>query len=67
LQIYQFYNLDVPISGKVSEMIVRVTPPGSSSSDVWTEFSSTFLMSNTDKGYVSRRQIRADVYLLVMI
>lgn len=55
LQEYQFYTLDVPISGKVSEMLVKIYPPGSTDFSLWTEFQSTFLMSSTDKGYVSRR------------
>jgi len=53
--LFQFVTLDVPISGKVAEMIVEIKNPGDSSFTTWTEFNSIYLMSSTDKGYVSRR------------
>lgn len=55
LQPYQFTNIDVPISGKVSTMSVEVRDPGGTSYQTYTEFNSTYLMSSTDYGYVSRR------------
>jgi hypothetical protein len=55
LQEYQFTTVDIPISGQVSSLEVVITEPGSASSTTWTEFSSLFLMDETDNGYVSRR------------
>jgi len=55
LQEYQFSTIDVPIIGQVAEMEVTLRDPGSSGFTTWTEFSSLFLMDETDKGYVSRR------------
>ena len=54
-QQFQFVTLDVPITGEVSSLTVQIQEPGSSGTTTWTEFNSLFLMSNTDKGYVSRR------------
>jgi len=53
--LFQFVTLDVPISGKVAEMVVKVKNPGDSSFTTWTEFNSIYLMSSTNQGYVSRR------------
>lgn len=55
LEMYQFPELDVPITGQVASLSVNVTPPGSSASTTYTEFASLYLMSPTDYGYVSRR------------
>ena len=55
LKTYQFSTIDVPVEGKVAGQIVEVRDPGSSGFDLWTEFESLYLMSSTDKGYVSRR------------
>lgn len=55
LQDYQFTDIEVPISGQVSSLTVKVTPPGSATSTTYTEFESLYLMSSTDYGYVSRR------------
>lgn len=55
LQTFQFTNIDVPLSGKVSTMIVKVRDPGGSSYRTYTEFNSTYLMASDDYGYVSRR------------
>lgn len=55
IQQFQFVTLDVPITGEVSTLEVKTQDPGSSAYTLWTEFNSLFLMSNTDKGYVSRR------------
>jgi len=55
VQQYQFITLDVPIDGEVSSLVVKIQEPGSSGTTTWTEFDSLFLMTSTDKGYVSRR------------
>jgi hypothetical protein len=55
LQEYQFTTIDIPITGQVAELEVRIRKPGSASFTTWTEFNSLFLMGETDKGYVSRR------------
>ena len=55
LQIYQFTTIDVPLSGKVSEMFVEVKDPDGTSWRLYTEFQSLYLMTSTDYGYVSRR------------
>jgi len=55
IQQYQFITLDVPITGEVAELIVQVKPSESAGYTTWTEYDSLFLMSSTDKGYVSRR------------
>jgi len=55
LQEYQFTTIDVPITGQVAEMTVKLREPGSSGFTTWTEYNSLFLMDETDKGYVSRR------------
>ena len=54
-QQYQFVTLDVPVSGELAELEVRIQEPGSSGTTLWTEFNSLFLMDPSDKGYVSRR------------
>jgi len=54
-QEFQFVTLDVPIEGEVASLDVKIQEPGSSAYTQWTEFESLFLMSSTDKGYVSRR------------
>ena len=54
VEVYQFITIDVPLPGKVSTMSVTVTPPGSTSPVIYTEFESLYLMSSTDRGYVSR-------------
>ena len=55
LQEYQFTTIDIPITGQVAELEVRIREPGGASFTTWTEFNSLFLMDETDKGYVSRR------------
>jgi len=56
LQPYQFTNIDVPLTGKVSTMDVEVKKdPNESSWREYTEFNSTYLMDSDDYGYVSRR------------
>jgi len=55
IQEYQFITLDVLVDGEVASLEVQIKPPGSAGYTTWTEFASLFLMSGTDKGYVSRR------------
>ncbi len=55
LKLYQFVDIDVPLDGKVSSMIVKVKDPGGSSWQTYSEFNSLYLMTSTDYGYVSRR------------
>jgi hypothetical protein len=55
LQIYQFYSLDVPVSGKLSSILVEVREPNQTGWDTYTEFSSLYLMDENSKGYVLRR------------
>ena len=55
IPLYQFVTLDVPISGKVSDLTVEVREPDETSFSIWTEFSSMYLMSVTDNGYVVRK------------
>lgn len=57
LELYQFSEIDVPISGKVSSLNVVVTPPDGAYPITYTEFNSLYLMSSTDYGYVSVRTI----------
>jgi len=55
LQIYQFVTIDVPLTGQVSSLTVEIQDPGSSSWTTYTESSSLYLMSATDKKFVSRK------------
>jgi hypothetical protein len=58
LQEYQFTDISVNFIGKFSSIEVWVKEPGSDPSDTgeqYTEFSSLYLMSSTDKGFVFRR------------
>jgi len=55
LESYQFVTIDVPLTGQVSSLSVEIQDPGSSSWTVYTESPSLYLMSATDKMYVSRR------------
>lgn len=55
LQTYQFTHIDVPLTGKVSTMTVKIREPDETSYRTYTEFTSTYLMSADDYGYVSRR------------
>jgi hypothetical protein len=55
LQLYQFVTIDVPLTGQVSTLLVEIRDPGSSTWTVYTEASSLYLMSTTDKKFVSRR------------
>jgi len=55
LQLYQFVTIDVPLTGQASTLLVEIQDPGSSSWTVYTEASSLYLMSATDKKFVSRR------------
>ena len=55
IQQYQFITLDVPVTGEIASLRVELQQPDSPGYTLWTEFDSLFLMSATDKGYVSRR------------
>lgn len=55
IQQYQFVTLDIPIDGEVAALDVEIQEPGSSATTNWTEYQSLFLMTSSDKGYVSRR------------
>ncbi len=58
LQDYQFSDVSVSFTGKYSSIELWVKEPGSDPSDTgeqYTEFSSLYLMSSTDKGFVFRR------------
>jgi|ADurb_Leu_03_Slu_FD_contig_121_114291_length_11920_multi_3_in_0_out_0_4 hypothetical protein len=55
LQRYQFTTIDVPLTGKVSEMSVEVQDPDGTSWTLYSEYQSLYLMTSTDYGYVSRR------------
>ncbi|MBY9000796.1 MAG: DUF2793 domain-containing protein [Candidatus Heimdallarchaeota archaeon] len=58
LQTYQFFDFDVTftdITKKISDVIVEVRPSGSSGYETYTEYSSLFLMDETTKGYVKKR------------
>ena len=52
---FQFVTINVPITGEVASLEVQIQNPGSSSLTTWTEFNSLFLMTETDKGFVSKR------------
>lgn len=53
--LFQFITLDIPITGKIAEMTVEIRNPGDTVYTTWTNFNSIYLMSPTDKGYVTRR------------
>jgi hypothetical protein len=55
LQVYQFYNIDVPFDKKLAELTVEVREPNQTGWDLYTEYSSLYLMDENTKGYVLRR------------
>jgi hypothetical protein len=55
LQTYQFYTIDVPFDGQLSELTVQIRPQGNTAYQTYTEISSLFLMDSSTKGYVKRR------------
>lgn len=55
IEMYQFPEIDVPLTGQVASLSVIVIPPGSSTGTEYTEYASLYLMSSTTTGYVSRR------------
>jgi hypothetical protein len=55
LQLYQFHQTEVSFSGQISGLVVEVQEPQESVPTVYTEFSSLYLMTSIDKGYVVRR------------
>ena len=58
LKIYQFYNLDVPLTGKVSSISVTITEPNSSTVNTYVQYPSLYLMASDTKGFVLRRTAR---------
>jgi hypothetical protein len=55
LQLYQFFQTEVPFSGQIAGLIVEVQEPESSGFDLYTEFTSLYLMTAVERGYVARR------------
>ena len=57
LRSFQFYDINVPVTGNVASLSVKITPPNlpDGSGTYWTEYDSLYLMSTTTQGYVSRR------------
>jgi len=55
VQEYQFITVDVPISGKVSNVLVEVREPNGTSWRTYSQFDSVYLMDSNDFGYVYRR------------
>lgn len=55
LQTYQFYTIDVPFDGQLSELSVKIRPQGNTAYQTYSEISSLFLMDSSTKGYVKRR------------
>jgi hypothetical protein len=55
LQTYQFYVQDVPFSGKLTETVVEIKSPDAPGYELYTQFSSLYLMDENDKGYVLSR------------
>lgn len=53
-ELYQFVTIDVPLSGKVSSLDVKVILEDGTTEQQYYEFPSVYLMSSTDEGYVSR-------------
>jgi len=60
LQIFQFTDVEVPISSQVSGIEVYVRGPNedpSSTGTLYTPYSSLYLMASTDYGYVERKSV----------
>jgi len=55
LQQYQFFQTEVPFTGQIAGLIVEVQEPTSSGFDLYTEFTSLYLMTAVERGYVARR------------
>lgn len=55
LQVYQFFNIEAPISDKLADVIVEVREPDQTGWDLYSEYSSLYLMDENTKGYVLRR------------
>lgn len=55
LQAFQFFTQDVELDGKVSSMKVEVKGPDAAGWTQYLEYSSLYLMSSDNYGYVSRR------------
>lgn len=55
LQVYQFYNIDVNFNNKLANVIINIREPNQTGYDLYTEYSSLYLMDENTKGYVLRR------------
>jgi len=55
LQTYQFYTQEVTFTGKLSEAVVEIKTSDAPGYELWTPFSSLYLMDENDKGYVLTR------------
>ncbi len=58
LQIYQFTQIKMPLSGKISDIKIYVRDPNAninSSGLLYTRFQSLYLMSSSDLGFVMRK------------
>lgn len=62
LQTYQFYTLEVPFDGKLSDAIVEIKSPIQPGYELYTSVSSLYLMDENTKGYVlTRNEIGMDL------
>lgn len=60
LELYQFTEIEVPFTKKLSSLTVYVRDPSDSidsTGELYTEATSVYLMSSSTKGYVSRKSI----------
>ncbi len=55
LQTFQFYTQDVVFDGKLAETVIEIKNTEQPGFEVWTEFSSLYLMDENDKGYILSR------------
>ncbi len=55
IETYQFVTLDVPLKGKMSTIKVEMRDPGGSAWQIYEEFASLYLMTDSDYGFVARR------------
>jgi len=57
IQEYQFITIDVPVAGKVADVLVEVKDPNGTSWRTYEQFNSVYLMDSNDYGYVYRRTV----------
>ena len=55
LKVFQFTDINVPVEGKLSDLIVEVRSPESDSWTQYTEYSSLYLMDDETYGYTYQR------------